>query len=241
MPTRPFEQRESYRDEYQRVFRRRWDKAREEIDRAFERLKGADRADPQTWYALLRNAQQAYNEWFDESSFRDDASAQVRRIETQQLEATKQAKPPDAPEPQRLSPVQRRELLRDQIDAMRALIADYFDRMRRVAPENIDDETGLLAIAGLGAAVAVGHNAYKYRANYYGRDQTGAIYEKTSERIHRTANATHYRWLRTKSANPRDQHLARVGNVYRYDAAMDHPGDLHECKCGREPLWNYQP
>lgn len=220
-------------DDYTRVLLRRVQAATDSIEWAFERLKRAERADPAHWEALLREAERAFNRAYPPESDQRLAAETVRRIERFNAEAWREEHPElvaQTPGALTVNPSTLFQHMRDLVDAMRALIRQYYSRLRK--PET--DDSGIILFPLLGASIALAAGISRRKGEFYARDQTGNIYHDVALEQARNVGVRKYEWMRTTSKNPRRHHLQRVGNVYTIDdpPADGHPGTQVNCKCG---------
>lgn len=223
----------------QRMYVKRVQFVHDQIEQLFGQLKSKnpERSDPQEWFALLREARRLYNEDFPHADNREEALALVNRSESRQKRAV-QKYGPDGIDPKSLGIGldDKRRLVKNQLDAMRVLIDQYLAELKHRPPR--EEGTGALGMAALGGAIAAATSKFESRAQFYGRDQHGDIYNAVAPQIQKQAGASRYEWLRTTSKNPREKHLDRVGDIFPYDANIDHPGDLPNCKCGQRPIFD---
>jgi hypothetical protein len=168
---------------------------------------------------------------------REEALALVNRSENRQKRAVQKYGPDDIDEiALGIGLDDKRRLVKNQLDAMRVLIDQYLAELKQRPPR--EEGTGAFAMAALGGAIAGATAKFESRAQFYGRDQHGTIYNTVAPQIQKQAGASRYEWLRTTSKNPREKHLDRVGDIFPYDANIDHPGDLVNCKCGQRPIFD---
>jgi len=208
-------------------------KFQQEVSNALERLRQRDQARPQFWFNLLREARQSFQSSLEVTEEARSIVAQAESARAQKLRSLENVDPEDVPE--RLNMERRLDIMRDQIAAMERLIDDYLDELEQAA--ETEERTPFIVYAATAEAVRRVSSKFQSRAAFYGRDQATETYNTVSRVFDTYAGAETYVWLRTRSENPRERHLKRVGNVYRYDRSpFDHPGDLHECKCGRRPI-----
>lgn len=219
-----FDYPEQIEKEYAGRYSRRVAAAERAIRKAFEELRNAERATPAAWNALLRKARRAYNEAFTAAEHRAAGESTIRAIEAQRRNAF-------GVDSLQLNLERRSKLLFDQIDAMQALVNDYFDRLQN--PET--DENGLIAIAALGGLITKTTGIIDRRGKFYAKDQTGRIYDRVADEFDRIMGVDTWIWLRTTAANPRAEHLKRVGTEFNEDTYGDMPGELPGCQCSRRP------
>jgi hypothetical protein len=210
--------------EYTKRLNRRVEAAQKTIQRAFDELRRAERADPATWQRLLAKAYRAYNETFDPFENRELADSIIRSVEDQRRAAL-------GVERLQLDLETRAMLQRDQLDAMKVLVDDYYARLQR--PET--DDNGLIGIVALAGAIEATTGIIRRRGEFYARNETGNIYHRTTAQFDAELGVNEWVWLRTTAANPRDFHLRRVGTIFTRDTYPDMPGDLYNCQCGMKP------
>jgi len=74
------------------------------------------------------------------------------------------------------------------------------------------------------------------RAAFYARDQAGNLYNKAATQQASYEGFQYYEWVRTTSASPRDVHMGRVGQIFKFGELSDPPGVLPNCKCSMRPV-----
>lgn len=223
--------------DYRARLRTRVEAAKRTIDDALEKLKRAERADPDVWENLLREAERAYKSAFDTLDDIELAQETVERIVAYNRTQWETHKPDDVeenPTALNMNPDRVREWVQDQLDSMRALIRRYYDRLKD--PET--DEDGLVIVPLLFGAAATAKGISDRRAAFYARDQHGDVNGETAERIAKQMGYDAYEWLRTTADNPRERHLGRVGKIYKFSEPPPggHPGSEHNCQCGARPV-----
>lgn len=224
--------------DYRARLKRRVEAARQTIEDAFEKLKRAERRDPSVWDGLLRDAERAYHDAFDESENRRLAEEFVERIRAYNEREWRRNHPDLAdenPEAFNLSPDTIRERLHAQLDSMKVLIDRYYARLR----DDVEtDDQGLIVVAAIGAVVAKEAGIRRREADFFARDQTGTTNETIAGRYMKNMGVERYEWLRTTADNPRERHLGRVGNIYSMDDPPNggHPGSEPNCQCGMRPI-----
>lgn len=105
---------------------------------------------------------------------------------------------------------------------------------KEVAGAAIRNDTPDVAIAALADSAAsrgaLIREVEGLRAHGYGHNRTG-----------RELGAQFKQWLRTTSANPREEHLATVGEIVPFDSAFSNgdtwSGERVRCQCGIRILW----
>lgn len=240
-----FEFPHDLRDEYERRLRARIDAAAEALEAVFDRLRDQERASPATWDAALREAELIYREAFDFQANLELAESIVDGISSRQAAAWANAfEVTEAGA--RLPDIQRQQAIKAQLDAISALVDRYYANMR----DNVAvDRMGFIILLAGATAAAVGakkiaaaelireqRDVARRRAGFYATDQVGLVYRETYKNAAIRAGVGDYVWGRTTSLNPRERHLARVGQIFSFSDPIDHPGEAYNCKCDILPI-----
>lgn len=252
-----FEFPHDLRDEYERRLRARIDAAAEALEAVFDRLRDQERASPATWDAALREAELIYREAFDFQANLELAESIVDGISSRQAAAWANAfEVTEAGA--RLPDIQRQQAIKAQLDAISALVDRYYANMRdNVAVDRMGfiillagaaaaagaevrrrKKTAAAAAKGVAAAELIREqrDVARRRAGFYATDQVGLVYRETYKNAAIRAGVGDYVWGRTTSLNPRERHLARVGQIFSFSDPIDHPGEAYNCKCDILPI-----
>lgn len=77
---------------------------------------------------------------------------------------------------------------------------------------------------------------HSYRAAFYAQDQVGVFFNELTRIRAQHIGTDGYIWVRTTAKNPRDFHLKRVGQFFRWGEVEDEPGVLPNCRCTAKPV-----
>lgn len=86
------------------------------------------------------------------------------------------------------------------------------------------------------SVLSVARGLYQ-KAGAWARATAGLTNSKLNEARAKQTGSVGYYWQRTRSANPRDEHLSRVGRFFEWGEVEDEPGVAFGCKCGARPVF----